>query len=132
MNRKQPPWEEEKGGVQVLRLYKTDSHGDWPEDVNKTDLHPDWPRVLVLDLADKQFHKFDEDPLQFTLDHNLFPEQPIRWMSPCAKPPLGKVVPRAAEGSRWTVVIIHGRTSIATCAAIPQSIVPSRRGSRKG
>ena len=106
MDRKSP-WEEESG-VQVLRLYRTDAH-------------PDWPRVVMLDLTAEQFSEFDRDPLAFAEKHRLYPEQPILWMSPCAKPPRGKGIPHATESSRWIVAIIHGHESIATCAACPQS-----------
>lgn len=123
MNRKQPPWEQE-GDVQVLRLYKTDSHPDWQQGVNKPDLHPGWPRVLVLDLKAEDFARFDADPLGFAKDYNLFPEQPIVWMSDCAKPPLGEIIPLAAEGSGWTAIIIHGHQSMAVCAACPHELVP--------
>jgi hypothetical protein len=122
MNRKQPPWERE-GDVQVLRLYKTSQHGDWPEGVNKPDLHPDWPRVVVLDLKAEDFAEFDRDPLGFSEKYKLFPEQPIVWMSDCAKPPFGEEIPLAAKGARWTAIIVHGHQSMATCAACPQEIV---------
>jgi hypothetical protein len=120
MNRK-PPWEEESG-VQVLRLYKTKEHPDWPQDVNKAHLHPDWPRVVMLDLDDKQFMEFCQNPLAFTKKYNLYPEQPILWMSGCAKPPIGQGIPHAAEGSRWTVALVHTHGSGASCAACPQKL----------
>jgi hypothetical protein len=119
MDRKSP-WEQESG-VQVLRLYRTDAHPDWPRAVNKKDLQPDWPRVVILDLTAEQFSEFDRDPLAFTKRYNLYPEQPILWMSHCAKPPLGKEIPRATEASGWTVAIIHGPKSCAVCAACPQT-----------
>jgi len=119
MDRKSP-WENESG-VQVLRLYKSDSYPDWPQAVNKTDLHPDWPRAVMLDLTAEQFSEFDRDPLAFAKEYKLYAEQPISWISPCAKPPCGKGIPQAAESSRWTVVIIHGHLSYATCAACPQT-----------
>ena len=119
MDRKSP-WEQESG-VQVLRLYRTDAHPDWPRAVNKKDLQPDWPRVVILDLTAEQFSEFDRDPLAFTKKYNLYPEQPVLWMSHCAKPPLGKGIPRAADSSRWTVVLNHGSDSIFTCAACPHS-----------
>ena len=116
----QPPWEDESG-VLVLRLYKTDQHPDWDEDVNKPHLHPDWPRTVLLDLSAEQFKEFDQNPLAFAKKYNLFPEQPILWISDCAKPPRGKGIPQATNSSRWTVVVPHGSLSIATCAACPQS-----------
>jgi hypothetical protein len=122
MNQKQPPWQRE-GEVQVLRLYKTAQHGDWPQNVNKSDLHPDWPRIVVLDLKAEEFAEFDRDPLGFAQNHNLFPEQPIVWMSQCAKPPFGEKVPLPADGSGWTVIIVHGRQSLAACAACPQELM---------
>ena len=118
--KRKPPWEEESG-VQVLRLYRTDAHPDWPRAVNKTDLYPDWPRVVILDLTAEQFREFCQNPLVFAKKYNLYPEQPILWMSPCAKPPLGQGIPRAAELSGWIVAINHGHDSIATCAACPQT-----------
>jgi hypothetical protein len=119
MDRK-PPWEQESG-VQVLRLYKTTEHPDWPKAVNKTDLHPDWPRIVLLDLAAEQFKEFDQNPLEFSKKYNLYPEQPVLWATPCAKPPLGKGIPKALDSSRWTVVLNHGADSIFTSAACPQS-----------
>ena len=119
MDRKSP-WENESG-VQVLRLYKSDSYPDWPQAVNKTDLHPDWPRAVMLDLTAEQFSEFDRDPLAFAKKYNLYPEQPILWMSQCAKPPIGKGIPRATESSRWTVVFPHTPKSSAACAACPQT-----------
>jgi hypothetical protein len=120
MDRKQPPWER-VNGVQGLWLYKGPAHGDWPQDVNKPDLHPDWPRILLLDLTAQQFDEFDDNPLGFTNRYKLFPDKPVRWMSYCAKPPLGQGIALVAEASRWTVAIIHSTRSIATCAAIPQT-----------
>jgi hypothetical protein len=116
----QPPWENESG-VLVLRLYKTDQHPDWDKDVNKTHLHPDWPRVVMLHLTAEQFREFDKDPLAFSKKYNLFPEQPILWISSCAKPPLGQGIPQATDSSPWTVTIPHGPDSIATCAACPHT-----------
>jgi hypothetical protein len=120
MKRKQPPWENESG-VQVLRLYKTGEHPDWPRDVNKPHLHPDWPRVVLLDLTAKQFKEFDQDPLTFAKKYNLYPEQEMLWISQCAKPPTGKGIPRVAESSRWTVAYLHVARSQGCCAACPQS-----------
>jgi hypothetical protein len=116
----QPPWEDEYG-VQVLRLYRTKQYPDWAQDVNKKHFYPDWPRIVMLDLSAEQFDEFNQKPLAFAKNHNLFPEQPILWMTPCATPPVGEEVPRTADGSRWTVVIIHGPMSMATSAACPQS-----------
>jgi hypothetical protein len=115
-----PPWEEESG-VRVLRLYKTDVHPDWPQAVNKTDLCADWPRIVILDLSAEQFSEFDQNPLAFATKYNLYPEQPILWMSHCAKPPLGQGIPHATESSRWIVAITHGHDSISSCAACPQT-----------
>ena len=115
-----PPWEEESG-VRVLRLYKTEVRPDWPQAVNKTDLCPNWPRIVILDLSAEQFSEFDRNPLAFATKYNLYPEQPILWMSDCAKPPLGQGIPHATESSRWTVVINHSKPSTGACAACPQS-----------
>lgn len=112
-----PPWEEEPG-VRVLRLYKTKEHPDWPQAVNKAHLHPDWPRVVLLDLTAEQFKEFDRDPLAFANEHNLYPEQPLQVLSHCAKPPNVKGNPGSEN---WTVVLIHTRPSIGSCAAGPQN-----------
>ena len=117
----QPPWEDESG-VLVLRLYKTDKHPGWDNDVNKDQLHPDWPRIVLMDLSEEQFKEFEKDPLAFDKKHNIFREQPVLWTSCCAKPPIGKGIPRAAKGSRWTVVRAHGSFSIQACAACPQTL----------
>ena len=122
-----PPWEEESG-VRILRLYRTKEHPDWPKDVNKPHLHPDWPRVVLLDLTAEQFKDFDQDPLAFTKKHKVYPEQPLQWMSCCAKPPIGKGIPRAKPSSRWLVVMPHGKPSIGACAACPQSIIGCKEG----
>jgi hypothetical protein len=119
--KREPPWEEESG-VQVLRLYKTPARPDWPADVKKEDLYSDWPRIVILDLTAAQFSEFDQNPLAFANKYNLYPEQPILWMSPCAKPPVGRGIPRATDQSRWIVVYEHGSLSMATCAACPLSI----------
>lgn len=124
--RRQPPWEL-INGVQGLRLYQAPLHPVWPRDVNKPDLHPDWPRILVLDLTAQQFDEFDDDPLGFANSHNLFPDKPIRWMSNCAKAPLGGTIPMARRGSRCTALILHKLRSTATCAAIAQSLEVRRR-----
>ncbi|MGA9058541.1 MAG: hypothetical protein WB763_18735 [Terriglobia bacterium] len=118
----QPPWEDESG-VLVLRLYKSDKYGPWLKDVNKAHLHPDWPRIVVLDLSADQFKEFDQNSLAFAKKYNLFPEQPILWTSPCAKPPIGEGIPRAAESSRYTLVGVHGSFSMFACAACPQSFI---------
>jgi hypothetical protein len=114
-----PPWEDESG-VKVLRLYKSKDHPDWHKPVNKKDLHPDWPRVVVLDLDEDQFLDFEANPWDFARNHNLYPEQPILWISSCAKPPTGRRIPRAKGKSRWTAVIVHTHGSGASCAAAPQ------------
>jgi hypothetical protein len=75
----------------------------------------------MLDLEDEQFRDFCQNPLAFAQKYNLYPEQPILWISPCAKPPIGKGIPKPTDGSRWTVLINHGHQSIATCAACPQT-----------
>ena len=125
--RPEPPWGVESG-VRVLRLYKTDEHPNWKHDVNKQHLQPEWPRIVVLDLDAGQFKEFDRDPKAFTLKYNIFPEQPIRWMSTCSKPPEGDGIPTAADRSRWTVVVLHGKPSGASSCACPVTTVrPKRR-----
>lgn len=117
----QPPWEDENG-VQVLRLYKSEKHPDWPQDVNKEHFYPDWPRVVLLDLTADQFEEFHRDPLAFAGKYKLYPpEESISWMSHVAMPPIGKGIPRATDSSRWTVAIIHTPQTIAICAACPHS-----------
>jgi hypothetical protein len=120
--RPEPPWENESG-VLVLRLYESDKYGPWLKDVNKAHLHPDWPRIALLDLSAEQFKEFHENPLAFSKKYNLYPEQEIRWISHVAMPPIGEGIPQAAEGSRWIVLLAHNKTSLATCAACPQSII---------
>jgi hypothetical protein len=118
----QPPWAVESG-ILVLRLYKTDGHPNWNRDVNKDHLQPDWPRIVMMDLDADQFKEFDDDPLEFTWKYNLFPEQPIQWISDCAKPPVGEEIPMAADDSRWVVLVNHGKPSGATCCACPVSTI---------
>jgi len=109
------PWEE-KSGVRILRLYKTD-------------LLSGWPRVVVLDLSAKQFNEFHENPLAFGKKYDVYPEQPIRWISHVAMPPAGEGIPHAAKGCRWTVVVNHCKISCATAAACPQTVVECKDGS---
>jgi hypothetical protein len=115
-----PPWENESG-VQVLRLYKTDQHPDWPKDVNKEDLHHDWPRIVVLDLTAEQFKEFDQDPLAFANKYNLYPEQPLLALSHCARPPHVKGNPGPPVAANWMVVVVHPSPSMGVCAAAPQN-----------
>ena len=82
----------------------------------------DWPRVVILHLSAEEFLLFDQDPVEYARENDLFPEQPIRWMSGCAKPPVGDGIPQAAEGTSWTVIINHGKPSLATSAAIPDEV----------
>jgi len=117
--KRKPPWEDESG-VQVLRLYKSKKHPEWPQPVNKSDLCPDFPQVVILDLSAKQFEEFRKDPLAFAAKYNLYPEQPIKWISHVAMPPIGEGIPLAAEGSRWIVALTHCHASAATAAACPQ------------
>ena len=126
--RPEPPWEVESG-VLALRLYQTDEHPNWKHDVNKQHLQPEWPRIIVLDLDAGQFKEFDRNPKAFTLKYKLFPEQPIRWMSGCAKPPAGPGIPTAADDSHWTVLLLHGKPSGATCCACP--VITVRRRKRR-
>jgi hypothetical protein len=78
----------------------------------------DWPRVLILHLSAEEFELFDANPLEYTRDNNLFPDQPLMWMGACAKPPVG-IGPQAVLGTPWTVTIIHARPSSGACAAVP-------------
>lgn len=110
---KHSKWDKAKG-VQVARLCAN------PDPKHRGE---DWPRVAVLDMSAQEFAEFDNDPLKFAQKYSLYPEQPIQWMSTCAKPPLGIGVPEAAPGTRWTVTILHAKVSMATCAATPQEFV---------
>ena len=114
------PWQEESG-VRILRLYKAEVSADWPKKVEKGDLCPDWPRIVILDLDADQFKEFEHNPLAFTWKYKLYPEQPLRWISHCAKPPLGEGIPKATEDSRWIVILLHGKPSGGTCCACPIS-----------
>jgi hypothetical protein len=120
---KHADWEttlpDEGSGVPLLRLCGNPDP-DHPDE--------DWPRVAVLDLSDEEFRVFDDNPFKYSRVHNLFPEQPILWMSDCVKPPVGKGIPQAAPGTRWTVIINHARVSMATCAATPQKFVAPPKG----
>jgi hypothetical protein len=118
MNRK-PPWEN-KSGIQILRLYSTEDHPNWQEDVNKSDLHPGWPRIVLLDLSAEEFEEFQKDPFAFDQKYGLFPEQPMRWMSHCAKPPVGEGIPKPDKRARWILVVNHSKPSVVSCCACPQ------------
>lgn len=121
------PWEDESG-VRVLRFYSSDSRPDWPQAVTRDDLLPPCPRVVALDLDEDQFEEFvREGPLEFSRKYNLYPDQEILWMSPCAFPPDGKGIPAAAPGTRWTVVYAHTCESLATSAACPQTTTATKR-----
>jgi hypothetical protein len=109
MSHEKLAWEERAPGVRVLKLYGSE-------------LNTDWPRIVMLDLTAERFREFAQDPLAFDKTYRLYPEQPILWISSCAKPPLGEGLPRAVESSRWTVVLVHGHRSCATCAACPQTL----------
>lgn len=80
-----------------------------------------WPRIVVLDLSAKQFRKFQEDPLKFTIDHELYPDQPIQLLCDCVKLPMGDCVKKPRGDSRWTLIFWHGRPSSSLCMAGPQS-----------
>jgi hypothetical protein len=112
------PWEVESG-VQVLRLYRSKTHGDWGQDVNKKDLWPDWPQIVVLNLSSTQFDEFQQDHLAFAKKYNLY-DQPIKLISHCAMPPMGEGIPRATPLSSYTVVFIHTSDSSVVCEACPQ------------
>jgi hypothetical protein len=105
MNLSKPKWEERAPDIRVLKLYGSE-------------LNPDWPRIVVLDLTAERFQEFEQDPLAFDRKYSLYPDQPTLWVTQCAKPPLGQGIPRAAESSRWTVVLVHGKDSCLACAAV--------------
>jgi len=68
MNRNPVVWETGVGGIKILRLWAPG-------------LEPEWPRVLILDLTAEQFREFQRDVLAFSMRHDLFPDQPMRWVS---------------------------------------------------
>jgi hypothetical protein len=109
-------WEDEKllPGAKIVRLCGNP---------NATHTGEHWPRITVLDLLPDQFKEFDDNPFLFTYKYNLYPDpgQQIQWISQCAKPVLGVGIPMADTKTRWTVIIIHGPRSAATCAAMPQT-----------
>jgi hypothetical protein len=119
-------WEDESG-VKVLRFYSSKRRPDWPRPADRTDLFPPCPRVVALDLDSKQFEEFSQGPLEFSIKYNLYPDQKILWMSPCAMPPVGRGIPAPAPGTRWIVVYNHTCESLATCAACPQTTTKTRR-----
>ena len=112
MKRNPPTWEERASGVRILRLYRTD-------------LNPKWPRVVILNLTAERFREFERNPLKFDKKYKLYPEQPILWISHCARPPHAKRSGRTVNpsGSDWTVAIVHGRTSGAASAGCSDKIV---------
>jgi hypothetical protein len=103
---------EEVNGLRMMRLCGNPDDGHQGEH---------WPRILVLDLSAEQYDEFQEDPLQFTIEYSLYPEQPIRVMCDCAKLPMGDGIPEPDPDSRWTVIIWHGRPSGALCISGPQN-----------
>jgi hypothetical protein len=110
MELKPPHWEEPASGIRLLRLYTTD-------------LKPDWPRVVILELTADRFREFENDPLGFDKTYKLYPEQPMRWISSCAKPPQVEEIPSSADALWWTVVTIHSRPSAVVSAACPHLLV---------
>ena len=110
MNQNPGKWEEPAPGVKVLKLWETD-------------VKPGWPRIVILDLTAEQFQEFERDPLKFDKTHKLYPDQPILWMSHCARPPHAEGAGLPSESSGWTVVAIHSLNSAAVCAACPQQTV---------
>ena len=110
---KHPDWEESEGITHSKLCGNPDpGHGG-----------DDWPRIVVLDLSSEDFEEFDNNPVKFCREHNLFPEQPVLWASGCARPPLGKGIPQPAPDTRWTVTVNHAKVSMATSAAVPQSFI---------
>lgn len=105
-----PEWENAEG-VKVLRICAN------PELGHAGDKH--WPRAVLMDLSSEQFNEFQREPLRFAQKHKLYPEQEILWMTDCARPPVGKGIPKAAPGTHWIVVLIHTIRSMATAAACP-------------
>ncbi len=104
MSPKTPKWEEAAPGVKVLRLYQTE-------------LNPDWPRIVILELTADKFSEFEQDPLGFDKKHKLYPEQPMRWVSCCSRPPKVEGVQPVPDAKRWTVVLLHAHASNVACAA---------------
>jgi len=110
MSWKHSQWEETHG-LRVLRLCgNPNDHHDGEH----------WPRIAMLDLSAEQFRQFSDDPLRFARIHNLYPEQPIRWIFGSAQLALGEGIPEAAPGARWVVMIHHARPSVAVYTACPQ------------
>jgi hypothetical protein len=107
MKRKPARWKQPAPGVKVLKLYETD-------------LNPKWPRVVILELTAKKFTEFEHDALGFAEEYELFPDQPMIEISPCCKPPVPEGDPPKAGPSGWTVAIVHGKRSLAACAASPR------------
>lgn len=80
-----------------------------------------WPRIVVLDLSPEQYREFRENPLQFTINYDLYPEQPIQLMCHGGTLPMGKCVKKPCADSRYTVIVWHGRPSSALWLAGPQN-----------
>jgi hypothetical protein len=106
---KHPDWEDADCG-KISRLCGNSDSGHQGDD---------WPRVVVLHLSADEFKLFDDNPLEYARDHQLFPDQPIMWMASCAKPPYGKGVPQPVPGTGWTVTIVHAKPSSAASAGVP-------------
>ncbi len=107
MEHRSPEWEEPAPGIKILRLYQTR-------------LTRDWPKIVVLELTAERFREFEHDMLAFDEKYRLVHDSPISWISPCAKPPQVKGVANAPDSASWTVVILKGGATKATCAAYPQ------------
>ncbi len=103
-----PDWEEPAEGIRLMRL-----HGTW--------INTDWPLILILELSVDKFTEFENDPLGFEEKYKFayFPTSPISWMSSCAKPPYVRNLAQASNPTLWTVVILKGGMSRASCAALP-------------
>jgi len=108
----QPDWDEE-GDFPVARLCGNPDSDEADED---------WPRIAILHLSAEEFVLFTANPIRYLRDHHVFPEQPVEWISDCMRPPLGKGIPQAAPGTGWTVVVNHGKPSIASSSAIPDQV----------
>jgi hypothetical protein len=102
-------WEEREPAVRILKLWAIG-------------LQPEWPRIVILDLAPASFQEFETDVLAFARKYNLFPDQPLRWVSGGVKPAIGEGLPPAPDAtSQWRVVLIHRKASMAVYAACPHA-----------
>lgn len=109
MEHRPPMWEALPSGGSILRLYHTE-------------LNPDWPRIVILDLSADEFKEFEDDPMGFDRQNQMYPEQSLVWASTCQKPPVGTPethLPPVRPDARWRVVILHGYRSTMSSSASP-------------